>query len=572
MRGVCTNSYAGIEPNCGGRIDQPQPTTLREVRLTSLNMAIIWTAREKAQLLLFDNGYFLSHFAVTPVAAFFLCFTIFIVKSFPKSAEFRPCHLVASANTTKHFSKNIHHSKSFCFSERQLTKTPAMPLQRSGINKNLKRKAKDANLKDHRGQSKLSVAGASTSDSIRVAALAAFQPRPTSQGAIGNDDRPGDHEAHGVDTMTTEVRVKGDESLLACPFFKHDRNAHMSCLGLTLRRIKDVKEHLWRRHFVPYCPKCWTEFRIAKSPAKARDDHIKTCSHKSPPPGTKRPEAADEQRTDWGRAERLAGQKAQWNHIYKVIFPNASLPSSPFVTSILEEAIDELRPFWDKNVSKIVPRALAAAEGKLHPDWTTTFATAVVGELVSCAIAASADNVEIPTATEEHRVEPGDPYHGLKVVAADIYGPDASTPVVNNAPVPTAALTIMDQAPPSGNAVPPDNPAMPPDKEMMTWHGDSTAHQSNTQAFYPNQEGQANIEDDHANINQTPHRQHGLNLTGGQANSSTAAPAGFWSPLASPSLTFVDNSDSSQRPPTSTDAFDNFFISFQEQLERQSPQ
>jgi len=426
--------------------------------------------------------------------------------------------------------------------------------RRTITSKNLKRKAKDANLKDHQGQGRLSAAGPSTGDSIHVAA-------PSSGFYSQDGDRPGhdqlgdnqvgDSQVGKLDTQTIQANLvheqegDGQGRLLACPFYKLNPRKHSACSKYKLRRIKDVKDHLKRRHFpdddIPYCPKCLTKFAKGEHPAADRDEHIRTCKQSSSQTqGTQETQETEEteetrehepkKQSKWGRAERGAGLVVQWNHLYTVTFPGEPLPSSPFMTDVREEARDELRRYWEKKAPEIIQRALRNAGGFVDREWARSFGEHLMAGVLSHAIAVSPDNPDNPdmlTVTEEAgaRDEPGDPYYGLKPVATDTYGLDTSVPGVSDAPVHVLHVPNTEQATPSGDtARPPDIPTLASDKNMTSWHGDQTAHQRNVPAFYPFQMAQDNTGDDRANIHQPP--RHELNPPGDTAN----APARTWRP------------------------------------------
>ncbi|KAI1635809.1 hypothetical protein F4809DRAFT_427506 [Biscogniauxia mediterranea] len=63
----------------------------------------------------------------------------------------------------------------------------------------------------------------------------------------------------------------------ACPFDKSNSNKYSDCRTNILTRIKDVKQHVYRKHSKPhlYCPFCFQVFANANS----RDTHIRqeTC-------------------------------------------------------------------------------------------------------------------------------------------------------------------------------------------------------------------------------------------------------------------------------------------------------
>lgn len=59
---------------------------------------------------------------------------------------------------------------------------------------------------------------------------------------------------------------------LACPFQKRDPLKHQKCLAMSLQRIKDVKQHIFRCHMNPdyYRASCYEVFDTVDD----RDNHI----------------------------------------------------------------------------------------------------------------------------------------------------------------------------------------------------------------------------------------------------------------------------------------------------------
>ncbi|KAF4484899.1 hypothetical protein CGGC5_v007277 [Colletotrichum fructicola Nara gc5] len=50
-----------------------------------------------------------------------------------------------------------------------------------------------------------------------------------------------------------------DEERFACPYFKSDRVKHINCLHFQLKRVKDVKQHIFRKHDF-HCDTCYEVF------------------------------------------------------------------------------------------------------------------------------------------------------------------------------------------------------------------------------------------------------------------------------------------------------------------------
>ncbi|KAK2729454.1 hypothetical protein CKAH01_10137 [Colletotrichum kahawae] len=127
-----------------------------------------------------------------------------------------------------------------------------------------------------------------------------------------------------------------DNLTLACPFFKKDSRTHGSCCGKKLTRIRDVKQHLKRRHYMPiYCPICNLTF----TEEMARDNHTNeiSCQRGRHP----RPEGINlRQQNELGkRASRQHSEDKQWFAIFAIIFPGDPLPSSAYIDpSLLDNA------------------------------------------------------------------------------------------------------------------------------------------------------------------------------------------------------------------------------------------
>lgn len=151
-------------------------------------------------------------------------------------------------------------------------------------------------------------------------------------------------------------KVHDGEILLACPFQRLDARKYHKCSKYLLRRIKDVKQHIYRCHKQPeyYCAICFHVFGTALE----RDDHIRQARC------TKRPVPAfhgisDEQRRMLGRkVSSTLDMEEQWFEIWGVIFPGQKRPKSVVVGSPSEEALTALRIMWGNRGTQILKDVL----------------------------------------------------------------------------------------------------------------------------------------------------------------------------------------------------------------------
>lgn len=144
-------------------------------------------------------------------------------------------------------------------------------------------------------------------------------------------------------------------SQFACPFQKLDPLKHHDCLKYALNRIKDVKQHVYRRHKQPdyYCARCFDIFKTAD----ARDEHArsKNCDNLEAPSFEGITEA---QRNRLNKSSsRGIDPQEQWFEMWDIIFPNNARPSSAWVGSHMEEMVPLLRSLWSRKNSGIVAKA-----------------------------------------------------------------------------------------------------------------------------------------------------------------------------------------------------------------------
>ncbi|KAF3764479.1 hypothetical protein M406DRAFT_70985 [Cryphonectria parasitica EP155] len=143
------------------------------------------------------------------------------------------------------------------------------------------------------------------------------------------------------------------QSPLACPFLRHDLIKHRGCLHNKLPRIKDVKQHLERKHAQPknYCARCSDIFRSSE----ARDEHVRqgTCEMK---PKVTFDGISDEQMKELGKSlgrSRGKGDEEKWFQLWDSIFPEEQRPASAFQGSDLTELLPVYRKaLWEVWTSK----------------------------------------------------------------------------------------------------------------------------------------------------------------------------------------------------------------------------
>jgi hypothetical protein len=139
-----------------------------------------------------------------------------------------------------------------------------------------------------------------------------------------------------VNTSMKTRAMKTRQRLLACPFAKHDPFTYARCNHHELTKIRFVKQHITRYHQQPpYCVRCMHEF----SDDQERDEHMRTIScpvvSHEPPDGITTQQQIELSR----KSDAALNEAAQWNAVFRIIFPNSPLPDSPYRDELVNMSV-----------------------------------------------------------------------------------------------------------------------------------------------------------------------------------------------------------------------------------------
>ena len=165
---------------------------------------------------------------------------------------------------------------------------------------------------------------------------------------IGSDDNY--YIASKLPAYTGDDCTRG----YACPFFKRDPVRYMDCLTRKLTRIRDVKQHIERRHTQPWfsCPICYENF----SSAQDRDDHIRSrCCVPGSPRAIDSLDGVSRETLKLlkSRVSRTLARE-QWYSVWDTIFSGIDRPDSPYLDSTIEEIIGIIRNLWEREAVQIL--------------------------------------------------------------------------------------------------------------------------------------------------------------------------------------------------------------------------
>lgn len=183
------------------------------------------------------------------------------------------------------------------------------------------------------------------------------------------DQDPDDFPSSDDDNKRPRLNPEGDDTnskLFACPYAKYDptryserndieRN-YRGCSSKLLRNIARLKQHLDRVHVRPeqYCPRCGKEFECQD----LQEEHTREttpCELQELPfkeKMTKEQKDAVHKRSSGKRAREV------WYEIFGIIFPDAPMPSSPYIDAGAPEAVQDFLEFFQERAPAMLRRLI----------------------------------------------------------------------------------------------------------------------------------------------------------------------------------------------------------------------
>lgn len=215
----------------------------------------------------------------------------------------------------------------------------------------------------HRGSSGLPAASKRVAKRTSTLQTQRKRSRPSSNDDFDDDkDYSSDDDGAPVGGLRGE-RAEAGTQAFACPYFRMSPIRHMDCVNRKLTRVRDVKQHIQRRHSqVTFpCPICCENFPSALH----RDDHIRArrCEPPAHPrtngPGNIPPDAQERLKF---RAKRTLSPVEQWYAVWDILFTKETRPDNPYLGTVLEETVRMIRVFSRQEAPQIVPAFLQSKQ------------------------------------------------------------------------------------------------------------------------------------------------------------------------------------------------------------------
>lgn len=176
--------------------------------------------------------------------------------------------------------------------------------------------------------------------------------KPEDPSESGKGTTEGSEHSSGQTASRKRMRTSDRKLTFACPYTKKDPMSYKDCYRYTLSRVRDVKQHLPRRHQKPlYCPRCMETFEDERE----RDGHVRAllCPLR---PSITLDGINESQRKQLARKSASnTSDDAQWFAIYDILFPgHHPRPESPDVDRELLQDITLYQEFLTSNGPQIL--------------------------------------------------------------------------------------------------------------------------------------------------------------------------------------------------------------------------
>ncbi|KAH8896352.1 hypothetical protein GQ53DRAFT_761270 [Thozetella sp. PMI_491] len=158
----------------------------------------------------------------------------------------------------------------------------------------------------------------------------------------------------------------------ACPFYKSDCQMHAKCLRYELRRPKDVRQHIYRKHsqLRLRCLRCTPRLDNTWDSGKNSYTYINLDDYHNESVETLRaPKVSDCQILKL--KQYISGVKSpedQWYDIWDILFPGENQPRSAYVGGYFEQPIERIRCCWAAQASSIIDKTTQEEIGRTVTD------------------------------------------------------------------------------------------------------------------------------------------------------------------------------------------------------------
>ncbi|KAJ8130191.1 hypothetical protein O1611_g3438 [Lasiodiplodia mahajangana] len=176
---------------------------------------------------------------------------------------------------------------------------------------------------------------------------------PRAKRTISDSDTTQDPaESKTAQSSNKRQKNKDTRQVLACPYWKLDSEKHRSCCKLCHKRIRDVKQHLHRRHTPEYyCPRCFETFHDSQR----YEVHVASSVPCQRQTGVQLDGISIAQNKELRKkSDRKLDEEQQWFAIWDILFPDQTRPCSAYVDLALSEELSSFKEYWTRQGEDIL--------------------------------------------------------------------------------------------------------------------------------------------------------------------------------------------------------------------------
>lgn len=215
---------------------------------------------------------------------------------------------------------------------------------------------------------------------INTSSLSQSQPRGSKKRSTSQENED-DSNGGASGRRPSKKQKVTNTKLFCCPFWKLRPAEHRPCFKYILRRIRDVKQHLHRKHTPSYyCERC---SEIFPDDTKLRE-HISHPAGLFCTPSSSLQGVSRNQRLQLARhSDKELSEEDQWFSIWNILFPGYQRPKSAYMDCEVSEDIHLFRDFCRDHGEAILAEEIETAglsesvKGNEKQLFSTVFAQAM---------------------------------------------------------------------------------------------------------------------------------------------------------------------------------------------------
>ncbi|TDZ47409.1 hypothetical protein CTRI78_v008561 [Colletotrichum trifolii] len=173
-------------------------------------------------------------------------------------------------------------------------------------------------------------------------------------------ERPDDSDDEDSSLPPKKKIREEAEKHFACPFSKYEPARHQACLKLRLKRTRDVKQHIHRKHCPEfYCNRCKHVFGTE---TELNEHSLAGGASLSCVPSSLLEGISHRQRYLLSKKSRKDATEAeQWFDVWIVIFPTRPRPISPYLDTEVDKLLTSMREYCHENQEAVLLEPVLSA-------------------------------------------------------------------------------------------------------------------------------------------------------------------------------------------------------------------